>query len=64
MTKKDYKKIAECLKKFKQYRENKYKYIKIIDEDLELLIRDFCATLQRDNYRFSDSRFRDYINKN
>lgn len=54
MTKKDYIKIADCIK-------NVINHAELNDEQVSLLITNFSSMLKADNSRFDAQRFIDYI---
>lgn len=62
MTKKDYIRIAQVLKNFKKRFDNvpdrKQEPIK---ETIDYLINMFSISLRQDNWKFDESKFRDYI---
>jgi len=69
MTKKDYIKIADVLKRSKKWltvlRDNNpdsYNDLKPL-RGVQMIIDTLCTTLQADNPRFDRDKFIDYINK-
>ena len=56
MTKKDYELIADVIRNFKREEAND-----TITNQVEFLIDEFAYKLEKDNFRFNEKKFRDYI---
>ena len=61
MTKKDYIKLADCVRSARDMCE--IKGIALSTVQLEVIASELCAVLYRDNDRFDEARFIAYLNR-